>query len=69
MPPPPPPGAPQWAEKFKEKAHLTETYGNEQRDAWLLVLSLQRAFYLAQFEAGLLVSGAFYTLEAHATAA
>ena len=39
------------------------SYQNEERDAWLLVINLQRAFYMAQFERGQLSSAAFEVLE------
>ena len=58
---------------MKQKAKILEedgprkgqpiSYQNEERDAWLLVINLQRAFYMAQFEGGQLSSAAFEVLE------
>jgi len=59
--------ATKWFVKMRKNEHVNQasshTLANEERDAWLLSLNLQRAFYKSQFEAGLLASGPFNLLE------
>ena len=50
--------------RFTHAAHATATVADPEKSTWLLVLNMERAYYLHAFEKGELSAEAYYVLEA-----